>query len=154
MNDFFLMYIIAGSYQWHRLGEVAWLQYLSLKYKDDFSAFFTPQKTMNSLSTCTSYIQKYSGNASARYKSHFLPQTQQHWKPSKGKSPVPSHTQVYLSFWERFSVMNNEILMLLSYTFSHIDAPQIKQRNQSTINFQCGFQQTAWNQPLIRSINC
>lgn len=123
MNDFFLMYIIAGSYQWHRLGEVAWLQYLSLKYKDKFSASLTPQKTVNSLSTCTSYTQQYSGTASARYNSHFLPQTEQHWKPSKGKSPVPSHAQVYLSFWERFSVMNNEILMLLSYTFSHIDAP-------------------------------
>jgi len=63
------MYIIAGSYQWHRLGEVAWLQYLSLKYKDNFSASLTTQKTVNSLSTCTSYTQQYSGTASARYNS-------------------------------------------------------------------------------------
>lgn len=95
------------------LGEVAWLQCLSLKYKGHFSASYMPQKTANSLSTCTSYTQQLSGTVSARYNNHFLPPTGQHWKPSKGNNPVPSRTHVYLSFWERFSIVNNEILMTL-----------------------------------------
>lgn len=108
--------------------EVAWLWIFSCKW---------------SLSTCTSYTHNYHvGPQVLRVNFTSCHNTEQHWKPGKGNSPVPSRTHVHLSIWETLSIKHNYILIILplTYIFSNT-VPQINQWNQSKIILQCGFQQ-------------